>query len=339
MSSSVAQTSSSANDEPFLIGRQNRFVIYPIEYEDIWQMYKKSLASFWVTEEIDLHRDVDDFQKLSENEKYFILNILAFFSSSDGIVMNNISKRFSEDIQNIPEAVFFYTIQGAIEAIHSETYSLLIDTYVSDAQEKSRLFNAVQTIPAIKKKAEWALKWTNDDESNFAIRLVAFACVEGIQFSSSFCSIFLMKERGVLPGLCFSNELISRDESLHTDFAVLLYSKLTKRLDESKIHDMIKECVDIEKEFITESIPCSLLGMNCDLMCQYIEFIADRLVTQLGYEKIWNSTNPFDFMERISMSNKTNFFEARVSEYSKARVNVSGENDTEKMRFTTDADF
>lgn len=325
-------------EEPFLIENRNRYVVFPIQHDDIWQVYKKSVSSFWVSEEIDLHRDMDDWEKLTDNEKTFIKNVLAFFAASDGIVNENLAQRFYNDVA-IPEVRCVYGFQIAIETIHSETYSLLIDTYIKDDKEKDHLFNAISTIPSVKRKAEWALKWISDDESDFATRLIAFACVEGIFFSGAFCAIYWLKERnGLMPGLCFSNELISRDEALHTEFAVLLYSKLQNRKSESFIHDIIKECVDIEKEFIIESIPCALLGMNSELMSQYIEYVADRLLVQLGYNKIWNSSNPFDFMERISMSNKTNFFEARVSEYSKARVNVSGERQSSstQLNFSTD---
>ena len=320
--------------DKILVENPNRFVILPINYNSIWEMYKKALASFWTAEEVDLGSDLNDWEKLTDNEKHFIKNILAFFAGSDGIVNENLGVRFMNEIQ-IPEAKCFYGFQIAMENIHSETYSLLIDTYIKDNDEKTKLFNAIDTIPCVGKKANWALKWINDEKSNFATRLVAFAAVEGIYFSGSFCGIFWLKKRGLMPGLTSSNELISRDEGLHTDFAVLLYSMLMEKLPEETIHDIIKEAVTIEKEFIIESIPCRLIGMNSDLMSQYIEFVADRLVVQLGYNKIYNTQNPFDFMEMISMEGKTNFFEKRVMEYSKAGVGVEKEN----MEFTLDADF
>ena len=320
--------------EPILKENPNRFVIFPIKHDAIWEMYKKSLGLFWTSEEIDLGKDLNDWPKLKPDEQHFIKHILAFFAGSDGIVLENLGVRFMNEIQ-IPEAKCFYGFQIAMENIHSETYSLLIDTYIKDNDEKSKLFNAIETIPCVGKKANWALKWINDEKSNFATRLVAFAAVEGIYFSGSFCGIFWLKKRGLMPGLTSSNELISRDEGLHTDFAVLLYSMLIEKLPEETIHDIIKEAVEIEKEFIIESIPCRLIGMNSDLMSQYIEFVADRLVVQLGYSKIYNTANPFDFMEMISMEGKTNFFEKRVMEYSKAGVGV----EKEKMEFTLDADF
>ena len=296
-------------------------------------MYKKSLALIWTAEEIDLGKDLNDWPKLREEEQHFVKNVLAFFAGSDGIVLENLGVRFMNEIQ-IPEAKCFYGFQIAMENIHSETYSLLIDTYVKDKDEKHRLFNAIDTIPSVRKKANWALKWIGD-KSTFAKRLVAFAAVEGIFFSGSFCAIFWLKKRGLMPGLTSSNELISRDEGLHTDFACLLYSMLENKLDQETIYEIIKESVEIEKEFIIDSIPCRLIGMNSELMSLYIEFVADRLVTQLGYQKIYNTQNPFDFMEMISMEGKTNFFEKRVMEYSKAGVGV----DAKDMEFTLDADF
>ena len=320
--------------EPILQENPNRFVLFPIEHHKIWEMYKKSLGLFWTAEEIDLGKDLVDWPKLKPEEQHFIKNILAFFAGSDGIVLENLGVRFMNEIQ-IPEAKCFYGFQIAMENIHSETYSLLIDTYVKDMTEKNRLLNAIDTIPSVEKKANWALRWIKDDESNFATRLVAFAAVEGVFFSGAFCAIFWLKKRGLMPGLTSSNELISRDEGLHTEFAVLLYSMLNNRLSQDTIYEIIKDAVEIEKEFIVDSIPCRLIGMNSDLMCQYIEFVADRLIVQLGYEKLYNSTNPFEFMEMISMEGKTNFFEKRVMEYSKAGVGVQ----QEKMVFSMDADF
>ena len=321
-------------NEPLLSEEQNRFVLFPIQHQDIWSMYKKAEDSFWRTAEVDLSKDLTSWNKLNSHEKHFISMILAFFAGSDGIVVENLGARFMNDIK-VSEARAFYGFQIAMENIHSETYSLLIDTYIKDPQEKDRLFNAIETIPSVEKKAKWALRWIKDDESNFATRLVAFACVEGIFFSGSFCAIFWLKKRGLMPGLTSSNELISRDEGLHTDFAVLLYSMLNQKLNYDTIKDIVKNAVEIEKEFITDSIPCRLIGMNADLMKQYIEFVADRLVVQLGYPKIYESTNPFEFMEMISMEGKTNFFEKRVMEYSKAGVGVQ----KEQMAFTMDADF
>ena len=313
---------------------KNRFTLFPIQDNDVWTAYKLQQRAQWTAEEIDYSADLNDWDTLSSDEKYFIENILAFFAGSDGIVLENLGVRFMNDIQ-IPEAKCFYGFQIAMENIHSETYSLLIDTYVDDECEKDRLFRAIDTIPSIEKKAKWALKWISDKDSNFATRLVAFACVEGIFFSGAFCSIFWLKKRGLMPGLTSSNELISRDEALHTEFAVLIYSMLTEKLDEKIIKEIIEEAVRIEKEFIVESIPCKLIGMNADLMSEYIEFVADRLVQQLGYEKIYNTANPFEFMEMISMEGKTNFFEKRVMEYSKAGVGV----ERKKMVFDLDADF
>ena len=292
-----------------------RFVLFPICYNDIWNKYKDQMSVFWTAEEIDLSKDRTDWNNLNDNERYFIKNILAFFAGSDGIVLENLGSRFMSEIQ-IPEAKCFYGFQIAMENIHSETYSLLIDTYIQDNDEKDRLLNAIETIPCVKRKAEWALKWINDEESSFATRLIAFAIVEGVFFSGSFCSIFWLKKRGLMPGLTFSNELISRDEGMHTDFAVLLYTKLNKKCQKKKVQTIIKEAVEIEKEFICDALPCKLIGMNSKLMSQYIEFVADRLSVQLGYSKIFNSSNPFDFMEMISLEGKTNFFEKRVGDYS-----------------------
>jgi ribonucleoside-diphosphate reductase subunit M2 len=298
-------------------------------------MYKKALGLFWTAEEVDLSKDYGDWEKLSENEQYFLEHVLAFFAGSDGIVVENLGERFLRDV-SIPEAKCFYGLQIAMENIHSETYSLLIDTYIKDDDKKRKLFNAVETIPCIKRKADWSLKWITDQNSNFAKRLVAFACVEGIFFSGSFCSIFWMKKRGLLPGLCFSNELISRDEALHTDFACLLYSSIEEKLSQEVIYEIICEAVEIENEFIVESLPCKLLGMNSGMMTQYIKFVADRLLLQLGYDKLYNVINPFTWMEMISMEGKTNFFEKRVGEYSKNNVKVDG---TTNKDIVLDADF
>jgi len=301
--------------ENILKPNPNRFVLFPIKYEEIWKHYKKQLTCFWTAEEINLANDARDWEKLKIKEKHFLKNILAFFAGSDGIVLENLGKRFINEIE-IPEARCFYAFQMAMENIHSETYSLLIDTYVRDPEEKDKLFRAIETIPCVQKKAKWALKWSEDKESNFATRLVAFACVEGIFFSGSFCAIFWFKQRGLLQGLTFSNELISRDEGMHTDFAVLLYSMLENKLDKSIIYQIVDEAVKIENEFICDSISCGMLGMNETLMTQYIKFVADRLLLQLGYAKKYNVKNPFDFMELISIQGKTNFFESRVSDYS-----------------------
>tara|TARA_B110000967_G_C18860077_1_gene549404 strand:- start:1010 stop:2008 length:999 start_codon:yes stop_codon:yes gene_type:complete len=309
----------SKDSELLLRENENRYVLFPIQYKTIWKSYKDAVATFWTPEELNLTKDRNDWEKLSDNEKHFIKHVLAFFAGSDGIVMENLVERFMTDIQ-IPEARNFYAYQIFIEGVHSETYSLLIDTYVTDLQEKDRLFRAIETIPCVKKKAEWAIKWINDDKSSFATRLVAFAAVEGVFFSGSFCSIYWLKKRGLMPGLTFSNELISRDEGMHTDFAVLLYNMLSNRLDENVIYELFKEAVEIEKEFIIDSLPCNLIGMNSELMAQYIEFVADRLIVQLGYSKLWNTRNPFDFMEMISLRPKSNFFEVRVGEYQKAEI-------------------
>ena len=303
--------------EPLLIADESRFVMFPIKYDDIWNMNKKQIDCFWRAEEVDLSKDLTDWKKISKDEKHFISMILAFFAASDGIVLENIGLRFMSEVQN-SEARAFYGFQIAMENIHSQMYSQLIETYIEDREEKSKMFDALNNYPCIKKKADWSKKWIGDNRSSFATRLVAFACVEGIFFSGAFCSIFWLKKRGLLPGLTFSNELISRDEALHTEFAVLLYSKLLKKVNKNKINELIKEAVTIEKEFITEALPCRLIGMNSSLMATYIEFIADRLCVQLGYEVIYNASNPFDFMELISVESKTNFFEKRVSEYALA---------------------
>ena len=308
--------------EPLLTPDDNRFVMFPIKYEDIWQMYKKQVDCFWRAEEIDLTKDLVNWQSLNSDEQFFISMILAFFAASDGIVLENLATRFMNDIQ-VSEARAFYGFQIAMENIHSETYSLLIETYIKDKEEKHKLFNAIENFPCIKKKSDWAQKWIHDNRSSFATRLVAFACVEGIFFSGAFCSIYWLKKRGLMPGLTFSNELISRDEALHCEFAVLLYNKLLKKIDKARIHEIIKEAVEIETEFICEALPCRLIGMNSDMMTQYIKFVADRLSVQLGYKKIYNVSNPFEFMELISLESKTNFFEKRNDSYALANKNVS----------------
>ena len=320
--------------EPILKENKNRFVLFPIEHNDIWSFYKKAEASFWTAEEIDLSQDLSDWEnRLTDNEKHFIKHVLAFFAASDGIVNENLAENFLSEVQ-YTEAKFFYGFQVAIENIHSETYSLLIDTYIKDSKEKASLFNAIDTLDCVRKKADWALRWI--EKGSFAERLVAFAAVEGIFFSGSFCSIFWLKKRGLMPGLAFSNELISRDEGLHCDFACLLYTKhLVNRLPKNQVVEIIKDAVEIEKEFILEALPVKLIGMNSDLMSQYIEFVADRLLIELGAEKIYNVSNPFDFMDMISIEGKTNFFERRVGEYQKASVLSSNES----QRFILDEDF
>jgi ribonucleoside-diphosphate reductase subunit M2 len=307
--------------EPILKPDDNRFVMFPIKHNDIWEMYKRQVDCFWRSEEIDLSKDLGDWEKLSSDEQHFIKMIIAFFAGSDGLVLENLASRFMNDVQ-ISEARAFYGFQIAMENIHSETYSLLIDTYIRDGDEKARLFNGIENFPCINKKAEWAKKWIADKRSSFASRLVAFAVIEGIFFSGAFCSIYWLKKRGLMPGLTFSNELISRDEALHTEFAVLLYSKLQKKLNKKRIYEIIKEAVDIEKEFITDAIPCRMIGMNSGLMSQYVEFVADRLCLQLGYDKIYNAQNPFDFMELISIETKVNFFERTNSEYALANKKI-----------------
>jgi len=313
--------------DPLLIEEDERFVMFPIHYDDIWFMYKKQLECFWRAEEIDLSKDLVDWNsQLNENERYFISVVLAFFASSDGIVAENLGVRFMNEVK-ISEARAFYGFQIAMENIHNETYSLLIDTFIKGREEKKKLFEGIKNFPSIKKKADWGKKWITDS-SSFATRLVAFACVEGIMFSGSFCSIYWLKKRGLMNGLCFSNELISRDEALHTEFAILLYSKLHDKISTEKIHSIIKEAVEIEIEFICEALPCRLLGMNSDSMSKYIKFVADRLAVQLGCNKIFHSNNPFDFMEMISVEGKTNFFERRVSEYA-----LSSKDFTEEIQF------
>ena len=307
--------------EPLLEVTDERYVMFPLQYADIWDLYKKQVDCFWRAEEVDLSKDLSDWVNLSPDEKQFITMVLAFFAASDGIVLENLAIRFMADVQ-VSEARSFYGFQIAMENIHSEMYSLLIDTYVTDNVEKDHLFHATSNFPCIAKKADWAKKWIGDNRSSFAARLVAFAAIEGIFFSSSFASIYWLKKRGILPGLTFSNELISRDEALHTEFAILLYSKMNSKLSKKRIHEIIKEAVVIETEFITVAIPCKMIGMNAKLMTQYIEFVADRLCVQLGYDKIYNSSNPFDFMELISVETKVNFFERTNSEYAMANKKV-----------------
>ena len=310
--------------EPILESTDDRFVMFPLQYNDVWDLYKKQVDCFWRAEEVDLSRDLADWEKLKPDEKKFISMVLAFFAASDGIVLENLAIRFMGDVQ-IAEARSFYGFQIAMENIHSEMYSLLIDTYIKDSIEKDRLFHATSNFPCIGKKADWAKKWIEDKRSSFGSRLVAFAAIEGIFFSSSFASIYWIKKRGIMPGLTFSNELISRDEALHTEFAILLYKKLQSKLSKKRIHEIIKEAVEIEKEFICEAIPCRMIGMNSTLMTQYIEFVADRLCVQLGYDKIYNSQNPFDFMELISVESKVNFFERTNSEYALANKKIEGD--------------
>ena len=307
--------------EPLLTPDENRYVMFPIQYNDVWDMYKRSIDSFWHTGEISLAQDLNDWDKLTSDEQQFIKMILAFFSSSDALVTDNLGTRFMNEVQ-VSEARAFYAFQIAIETIHSEMYSILIDTYIKDKDEKTKLFQATQNYPCILKKFNWAQKWLNDKRSSFATRLIAFALVEGLFFSSSFAAIYWIKKRGLMPGLTFSNELISRDEALHTEFAILLYSKLQRRVSKKRFYEIVSEAVEIEKEFITESIPCRMIGMNSKLMIQYIEFVADRLCLQLGYDKLYKSQNPFDFMELISVESKVNFFERTNSEYALANKTV-----------------
>lgn len=319
--------------EPILQDTQDRFVLFPIKHDEIWEMYKLAEASFWTAEEIDLSSDITDWENLSDDERHFISHVLAFFAASDGIVNENLVVNFMQDV-TIPEARCFYGFQVAIENIHAETYSLLIDTFIKDPKEKDKMFNAMDTIPCVGKKADWALRWI-DKAPTFAHRLIAFAAVEGIFFSGSFCSIFWLKKRGLMPGLAFSNELISRDEGLHCDFACLIYSMLENKLSEEEVKEIIVDAVEFEKEFVSDALPVSLIGMNADMMCEYIEFVADRLLISLGYTKHYDAKNPFPWMEMISLQGKTNFFEKRVAEYQKAGV-ATGKDDHE---FTLDADF
>merc|ERR1712241_134802 len=330
-----SQSKASNEDEPLLKENPHRFVILPIQYDDIWKMYKKAKASFWTAEEIDLSMDLSDWEKLKDDEKHFIKHVLAFFAASDGIVNENLVERFMQEVQ-VPEARCFYGFQIAMENIHSETYSLLIDTYIKDPAERHQLFNAIETVPAVHKKAEWALNWINAKNASYAERIVAFASVEGIFFSGSFAAIFWLKKRGLMPGLTFSNELISRDEGLHTDFACLMFRHLVDKPSQERIYEIVCNAVDIEIEFLTEALPVALIGMNSPLMIQYIKFVADRLLRELDCEKVYNVENPFDFMENISLEGKTNFFEKRVGEYQKMGVMNTNE---EQSKFCLDADF
>ncbi len=321
------------SEELLLTENDRNYTIFPIQHDDIWTYYKKAMANFWTPEEVDLSKDYNDFVKLTDNERHFIENILAFFAGSDGIVNENLVERFCSEVK-LPEAQFFYGFQIAMENIHSETYSLLIDTYIKNPIKKAKLFNAITTIPSIKKKADWAIRWIGDD-SSFGERCIAFAAVEGIFFSGAFCSIFWLKKRGLMPGLCQSNELISRDEGMHTEFAVLMYKYLRNKPSEERILEIIREAVVIETEFITDSLSCKLIGMNCELMTQYIQYVADRLLQMLNIDKIYNTTNPFDWMELISVQGKTNFFEKRVGEYS----NVANPEANSNHTFALDEEF
>jgi ribonucleoside-diphosphate reductase subunit M2 len=325
-------------EEPLLMENKHRWVMFPLQYPEIWEMYKKHEASFWTAEEIDLAQDMRDWDGLSNDEQHFIKHVLAFFAASDGIVNENLSTNFSDEIQ-VPEARAFYGFQMAMENIHSETYSLLIEQYIRDKDERMKLFHAIETIPAVAVKAQWAVDWMNPDRS-FYERLVGFACVEGILFSGSFCAVYWLKKRGVMPGLTFSNELISRDEGLHTDFACLIYKLLKHKLEDDMVHDIIRGAVAAEKEFICEALPCALIGMNSSQMTEYIQFVADRLLTALGHPKLYNTTNPFDWMELISLQGKTNFFEKRVGEYQKKGVMASLDGDAgDGAGFALDEDF
>jgi ribonucleoside-diphosphate reductase subunit M2 len=326
--------SNNDTDEPILSESAGRYTLFPIQYDDMYQMYKRQVDSFWRPEEVDLSRDLNDWASLSDDERHFIGMTLAFFAGSDGIVMENISTRFLNDVK-VSEARAFYSFQSAMESIHSEMYSILIETYIKDSEQKLKLFQAIDNYPCIAVKAQWAQKWIGDDNASFASRLIAFACVEGIFFSSSFASIYWIKKRGLMPGLTLSNEFISRDEALHTEFAILLYSKLRKKVNKERATEIIREATEIEKEFITESLPCRLIGMNSKLMSEYIEFVADRLSLQLGYPKLYHAKNPFPFMERISLESKDNFFEKRVTTYAKANTQGAPED----KKFAVDADF
>merc|ERR1739838_1040713 len=323
--------------DPLLCDNPQRWVMFPIKHPEVWEMYKKHEASFWTAEEIDLSQDSADWDRLTDAERHFIKHILAFFAASDGIVLENLAAQFSTEIQ-IPEARAFYGFQIAMENIHSETYSLLIEQYIRDPVEKDRVFGAIHTMPAVEEKANWVVQWIND-ESSFAERIVAFAAVEGILFSGSFCAIYWLKKRGLMPGLTFSNELISRDEGLHAEFACLLYGMLQHKLPEDVVHDLIRNAVAVERKFICEALSCDLIGMNSELMTRYIEFVADRLLTALGHSKLFGSTNPFDWMELISLQGKTNFFEKRVGEYQKAGVMSSAGTQDDAKGFSLDADF
>jgi len=337
---SVVPTHPDDANEPILVENKQRFVLFPIKHPAVWEMYKKAEASFWTAEEIDLAHDANDWIKLTADEKHFVMHVLAFFAASDGIVNENLCNRFASEVQ-IPEARCFYGFQIAMENIHSETYSLLIDTYIKDPSERTRLFNAIETVPCVEKKANWALRWIQDS-SRFAERLVAFAVVEGVFFSGSFCAIFWLKKRGLMPGLTFSNELISRDEGMHCDFACLLYSMLENRLSDETVHELMNDAVEHEKEFICDALSVDLIGMNSRMMGSYIEFVADRLLVALGHPKLYHTTNPFDWMELISLQGKTNFFEKRVSDYQKAGVMGSvdtKENMEANNSFSLECDF
>ena len=330
----VPQQNKLDQDEPLLQEPENRFVIFPIKYHDIWGFYKKAVASFWTVEEVDLTQDMIHWEKMTNDERFFISRVLAFFAASDGIVNENLMERFTTEVQ-VLEAKMFYGFQIAMENIHSEMYSRLIETYIRDAEEKDHLFQAIKTIPCIGKKADWALRWIADDNSTFAERLIAFAAVEGIFFSGSFAAIFWLKKRGLMPGLTHSNELISRDEGLHRDFACLLYTHIKNKVPVERIHAIIMDAVTIEQEYLTESLPVAMIGMNCKLMSQYIEYVADHLLTELQVPKIYKVANPFDFMDNISVEGKTNFFEKKVSEYAKFGVQASAQ----EQQFSMDADF
>lgn len=319
--------------ESLLTEPTNKYTLFPLTNQDVWQMYKQALSSFWTVEEVDLSKDLDDWNRLNGDERHFISYVLAFFAASDGIVNENLLENFSREVQ-LKEARCFYGFQIMIENVHSEMYSLLIDTYIKDQEEKDFLFNAIANINTVKRKAEWCFKWINDKDSDFATRVIAFACVEGLFFSGSFASIFWLKKRGLMPGLTFSNELISRDEGLHYQFAVLMNNTLIGQCPKEKILEIVKDAVEIEEEFVSDSLPVSLIGMNCKLMCQYIEFVADGILVDLGVGRVYNVTNPFDFMENISLFGKTNFFEKRVAEYQKGYVGIENE-----QTFKTDEDF
>jgi ribonucleoside-diphosphate reductase subunit M2 len=321
-------------DEPILRENPNRFVIFPIQYKDIWSFYKKAVASFWTVEEVDLGKDMADWNRMNDNEKFFISRVLAFFAASDGIVNENLLERFSQEVQ-IPEARCFYGFQIAIENIHSEMYSMLIQTYIRDETERKLLFNAIYEFEFIKKKADWALRWIASKDTSFGERIIAFAAVEGIFFSGSFAAIFWLKKRGLMPGLTHSNELISRDEGLHRDFACLLYKHLNNKPSVERVHEIIRDAVKIEQEYLTDALPVKMIGMNCELMSQYIEFVADHLLAELGLDKIYKRENPFDFMENLSIQGKTNFFEKKVAEYQRMGVM----NQLEEREFSMDADF
>lgn len=320
-------------NEEILTATPGRYVLFPIKYPKIWEMYKTAVSAYWTPEEVDLGKDTDDWQKLTDNERYFIKNVLAFFAAQDLIVSENLDTRFTVEVK-VPEALAFYAFQDAIEYVHSESYALMLDTYVKDPKEKETLFNAMHNLPWVKQKADWALKWVNNKDAPFAQRLLAFAIVEGVLFSGSFCAIYWLKERGLMPGLTTFNEFISKDESMHTEFAVLLYSMLQNKLPDSIVHSIVKEAVEIEEDFIVKSLPCELLGMNSKLMIEYIQFVADRLLVQLGYEKLYYKQNPFPFMNRIGLDLKENFFESRVQSYAKANVGK-----TNVFEFKLDEDF